>query len=728
MDMTAYFLGRNAVEAGVSGEGLNIIEKVDVTETHLSKDIYNAPALDTAFGVFGELLDEKQEELVNGKNIKTINGESILGNGNLSIAGGNVEIPENVETTDNKVTTIDETSTDEQYPSAKAVYAKITTKLDKIVLSPDGSKWNIAVDNDGNVIAVKVEEEKPAISISLSENLLSFKNSASKTIVATLEPVDSTDIVLWTSSDESIAVVSNGVITPISNGSATITATAGSVFATCEITVNVASGEATTYTITRNITNAIGFDNATVIGEGSELLECYISDDECTMNGATATVTMDGEDITETAWDNGVVNIAEVTGDVVITLNAVKINFVTPPMEDFELQLHEGTKLLVKKYIGTEKAIAFPETFTYNNKEYPLETIGIPSANKAGIYYFVLNSNVEHLKSPFTSWFQGISATNTPNFRTLDGSTDYNVGGIQKLSLLEKLPTGSKDGNVITTNDSSRFVNCNSIRTLQNVVYSDKQTSLAWLYSSCEGLVHGGTIPAQITNISKLFFGCKNLRKVRIEGLEFTDTAQWASNVSKLELECYINSTLFKGMRYNPSTDWTFKDIDGTPINRILCFGDSLSEATYESKLTELCPTNAMVNSLGNGGNTSEQIYQKMVNGTYDKLLKSGVIVIWHGTNGYGVDGSDGVTAKMIEALDGNERYILIPPTSQGVGDSVYESWVATYGTDHVLSVSDWFETNGYTVADYLSDGTHFTTEGYELVAQAVYEKIQQYL
>ena len=240
--------------------------------------------------------------------------------------------------------------------------------------------------------------------------------------------------------------------------------------------------------------------------------------------------------------------------------------------------------------------------------------------------------------------------------------------------------------------------------------------------------MHGGTIPAQITNIKNLFYGCTNLRKVRIEGLEFTDTTGWAQDISKLELECYINSTLFKSRRYNPNIGWTFKDIDGTSINRILCFGDSLSEATYESELTKLCPTNAMVNSLGNGGNTSEQIYQKMVNGTYDKLLKSGVIVIWHGTNGYGADGSDGVTEKMIEALDGNERYVLIPPTSQGEGDDVYESWVTTYGTEHVLSIGDWFEANGYTVADYLTDGTHFTKEGYALIAQAVYEKIQQYL
>lgn len=124
MDMTAYFMGKNAAgNSNPSGEGLNILEEVELSTTHLSKDIYNAPALDAVFGTFGELLDMKQEELVSGENIKTINGKSLLGKGNITIEGGSdVQIPENVETTDNKVHTIDEDSTDTQYPSAKAVY------------------------------------------------------------------------------------------------------------------------------------------------------------------------------------------------------------------------------------------------------------------------------------------------------------------------------------------------------------------------------------------------------------------------------------------------------------------------------------------------------------------------------------------------------------------------------------------------------------------------------
>ena len=479
------------------------------------------------------------------------------------------------------------------------------------------------------------------------------------------------------------------------------------------------------YTITRNLSNVVGFDDSETIAEGGELLECYISDDECTMNGASATVTMGGEDITSTAWDNGVVNIPEVTGNVVINVNAVKIDYVVPPMEDFTLQLYENTKLLVKGYTGAAKAVELPAVFTYNGKEYPLVSGNTPTANSAVLYSFGLNTNVEHLKHPFAG-FPGVSSSITPNFRTVDAGMNTSIFPVQNLTRLEKVPTASSDGGTFIAADNSSYKGCTSIRTVRNVVYPDAQTSLQWLYHNCTGLVDGGVIPAQITDIKNLFYGCGNLRRVRFEGKTFTNTQGWSYGVTDLELECHLDSDIYG--TYDPPIGWTYKAIDGTPIHRILCFGDSLSESTYERTLADLCPINAMVNPLGNGGYRSDQIYQKMTNGTYDKLLKDGVVVIWHGTNGYGSDGFDGVTAKMVSALNGNQRFLLIPPTAQGAGGEVYESWVATYGAEHVLSMGDWFASHGHTVSSYQTDGTHFTADGYALVAQAIHEKIQHWL
>lgn len=86
-------------------------------------------------------------------------------------------------------------------------------------------------------------ENIPATGITLDKSTLSFTDSATQTLVATVEPSDTTDKVVWTSNAESVATVTNGVVKPLSNGSATITATAGSVSATCSVTVDIADEE-----------------------------------------------------------------------------------------------------------------------------------------------------------------------------------------------------------------------------------------------------------------------------------------------------------------------------------------------------------------------------------------------------------------------------------------------------------------------------------------------------
>lgn len=86
---------------------------------------------------------------------------------------------------------------------------------------------------------VTILERIPCTSISLSQNSLSFTKLTTISLTSTLTPGNTTDAVLWTSSDETIATVSNGSVTSVGLGTATITATCGSHSATCEVTVAV---------------------------------------------------------------------------------------------------------------------------------------------------------------------------------------------------------------------------------------------------------------------------------------------------------------------------------------------------------------------------------------------------------------------------------------------------------------------------------------------------------
>ena len=96
------------------------------------------------------------------------------------------------------------------------------------------------------------------------------------------------------------------------------------VYATCYgagYDRSVSYGGSVLYSITTNLTK-VTIDNAASSVVGGESFTATLSAPENYMLD-TVTVTMGGEDITSTAYADGVVTIAEVTGDVVITATAI---------------------------------------------------------------------------------------------------------------------------------------------------------------------------------------------------------------------------------------------------------------------------------------------------------------------------------------------------------------------------------------------------------------------
>ena len=96
----------------------------------------------------------------------------------------------------------------------------------------------------------------PATAITLNTTSQKLTEGKTVTLAATVTPADTTDAVVWTSSNTKVATVSaDGVVTAVKEGTAVITATAGNVKATCKITVSKAVVKVTKVSVTASARN-----------------------------------------------------------------------------------------------------------------------------------------------------------------------------------------------------------------------------------------------------------------------------------------------------------------------------------------------------------------------------------------------------------------------------------------------------------------------------------------
>ena len=141
-------------------------------------------------------------------------------------------------------------------------------------------------------------------SVTLSDSSVSVKEALTTTITATVLPENaSKKTVTWTSSDNSVATVSGGVITGVSVGTAVITAkTSNGLTATCNVTVTENTDIVKPTSITLDNTNL------TVLQRNSETLTATV----LPANATNKTVT----------WSSSDSNIASVSGGVVTGVSA----------------------------------------------------------------------------------------------------------------------------------------------------------------------------------------------------------------------------------------------------------------------------------------------------------------------------------------------------------------------------------------------------------------------
>ena len=234
-----------------------------------------------------------------------------------------------------------------------------------LLTTPGGSK----VATEEQIPSITIEGDEPTIpvtGVSLDKNELTLTVGQTEKLTATVEPSNATNKnVSWSSSDTAVATVaSDGTVTAVGAGTATITVTTedGGKTATCAVTVNAATVPVTGVSLNKS-------ELALIVGQTEKLVATVEPSNATNKNvswsssdTAVATVASDG---TVTAVGAGTATITVTTEDGGKTATcAVTVNAATVPVTGVSLNKSE-LALIVGQ---TEKLVATVEPSNATNK------------------------------------------------------------------------------------------------------------------------------------------------------------------------------------------------------------------------------------------------------------------------------------------------------------------------------------------------------------------------
>ena len=170
-------------------------------------------------------------------------------------------------------------------------------------------------DSEQLSITIDAQTNVPVTGVTLSQTELSLTEGNTAQLTATVKPDDATNKnVTWTSSDETVATVTDGLVTALKEGTATITVTTedGSKTATCVVTVTAATVPVTGVTLSQ--TQASLYYNRT---PNTLTLTATVAPDNATNRAVTWT---SSNSTVATVDQNGVVTaVAPGTATITVT-------------------------------------------------------------------------------------------------------------------------------------------------------------------------------------------------------------------------------------------------------------------------------------------------------------------------------------------------------------------------------------------------------------------------
>ncbi len=272
---------------------------------------------------------------------------------------------------------------------------------DKTVTWSSSDATIVSVTQDGRITAMKsgsatitakageksatceVSITTPVESVTLNSSSISLEEDQTTTLVATINPNDADEkTVKWTTSSASVAMVSNGVVTAVAEGSATITASAGGKEASCTVTVQKKVVAVTSVTLNKT--------TLPLTKGQSETLTATVQPDDATDKTVTwsssdatiASVTQDGH---VTAMKSGSATITAKAGEKSATC---EVSITTPvecvTLNSSTISLEEGQTATLVATINPNDADEKTVAWSTSNAQVATVSNGFVSAVKEG--------------------------------------------------------------------------------------------------------------------------------------------------------------------------------------------------------------------------------------------------------------------------------------------------------------------------------------------------------
>ena len=150
------------------------------------------------------------------------------------------------------------------------------------------------------------------------------------------------------------------------------------------------------YTVTNTLTNCTSNNSATSARKGSAYSATLTAEAGYTMNGATVTVTMGGVDITSMTYDNCIITIGDVLGEIEITASAADLTYLydsgyTYALEDDGAAIKKLESFVVSPSGGKVAFLHNYNLYVYDVSKTPYEFVSKQVAGSAVSTYEARN-------------------------------------------------------------------------------------------------------------------------------------------------------------------------------------------------------------------------------------------------------------------------------------------------------------------------------------------------